>query len=163
MISQHSVSVLCSSLLQYSMQYQVSKPPLWTVIHGVLVAQSCSHVTTLPQSWMPKTARSHSCSLLRGAYTNQCCKTKDLPLWENACFSPPSEADGLVDKADVICQTTSGQASRLCLALCYSSCRCCCDLCLSDKTSLGLWLQASQCFSPQQLQLACALGPLTFS
>ena len=36
-----------------------------------------------------------------------------MTLWENACSSPPAETDSLVDKADVICQRKSGQASRL--------------------------------------------------
>lgn len=89
------------------MQYQLNKPPLRTIVHKVLVVHSCSHVTTLLQSWVPKIARSHSCTLLRGACTNQCYKTKDVTLWENACFSPPSEVGGLIDKVDVICQTKS--------------------------------------------------------
>lgn len=114
MISQHSVSVLSdypyTILLHKIRSINLHCGQLFTAF---LWYKSCPHVTALLQSQMPKIRRSHYCGWWREACPRPCYTTKGMTLWENACFSPPSETDRLVDKADVVSQKKSGQASGL--------------------------------------------------
>lgn len=81
--------------------------------------------------------------------------------WENVCFTLSSEILCLIDKADMICQSKSGEAS----SLVQHHAALPAGVAVTDACQAGLlrlWLQVLQCFSQEQVQLLSALSPLNF-
>lgn len=93
-------------------QDQVNKSPLRTIIDSVSVVQKLSSCNNRYKARCPR-YRSHYCGWWREACPRPCYTTKGTTLRENACFSPPSEPDRLVAKADVISQRSQDRLQGL--------------------------------------------------